>query len=116
MLYHGPRKASAAKQTVEEIAAHPIEEGTLASPRGPPHEVPLGGLPLLEVVSVLPLLAVNVVLLADLWVGEHLVRLVDLLELRLRAVAVGVHVRMVLASQAAVGLSYVGLRCCLWNA
>src|SRR5581483_9522849 len=59
---------------------------------------------LLDLVGVLPLVAVLVVLAALLGVEQHLLRGVDLLELRLGALVAGVHVRVVFAGEFAVRL------------
>ena len=54
---------------------------------------------LLERLRLLPVLAVAVVLGALLGVGEHVVRLVDLLEALLGRLVARVHVRVVLAGE-----------------
>ena len=56
----------------------------------------------LDLVGVLPVVAVLVVLLALVLVGQDVVRGVDLLEQRLGGLVVGIYVRVVLAGQLAV--------------
>ncbi len=63
----------------------------------------------LPLVVLLPVSPQLVVLCALLWVREHLVGLVDLLELLLGRLVVGIHVGMVLAGQLAVGLAHLVL-------
>src|SRR5690606_21815102 len=80
----------------EGIAA--LASGKAAACRG------LFALRRLDLVGVLPLVAVPVVLPAAFGVAQHLVGLVDLLELALGLLVVGVEVGMVLARQPTVGL------------
>jgi hypothetical protein len=60
---------------------------------------------LLELVSVLPLVAVEVVLAPLVGIGEHLVGGVDLLEPLLGRLIAGVHVGVELAGQPSIGLT-----------
>ena len=82
-------------------------EGEAAAARAgaPAARGPLLAAQLLDLVGVLPLLAVAVVLVARLRVGEHLVGSVDLLEARLRGLVAGVHVGVVLAREAQIRLA-----------
>ena len=57
-----------------------------------------------RLLGILPLLAELVVLGALLLVGEHLIRLADLLEALFRALVPGVDIRVVLPSQLAIRL------------
>ena len=62
---------------------------------------------LLDLVGVLPLVAVLVVLTPLVGVGEHLVGGVDLLEPLLGRLVAGVHVGVELAGEPAVGLAHL---------
>ena len=98
--------AVAAEHAAEEVAD--VAEALRRSPSVVKRKLPLPSaaarpLRALDLVGVLPVVAVEVVLLALLRVGEDVVGGVDLLEHGLGGLVVGVDVRVVLARETAVG-------------